>query len=117
MFTKRVVLFLLSQNLSIFGSSVVGFAIIWYITLETSSGIYLMLATLAQMVPHLLISLYSGVWADRHSRKILICSATASLQSPPSFWLLSFLWAWSQSGQYWQSRSFAQSEVESRARL
>jgi DHA3 family macrolide efflux protein-like MFS transporter len=72
LFTKRVVLFLLSQNLSIFGSSVVGFAIIWYITLETSSGIYLMLATLAQMVPHLLISLYSGVWADRHSRKILI---------------------------------------------
>ncbi len=72
MFTKRVVLFLLRQNLSIFGSSVVGFAIIWYITLETSSGIYLMLATLAQMVPHLLISLYSGVWADRHSRKILI---------------------------------------------
>ena len=72
MFTKRVVLFLLSQNLSIFGSSVVGFAIIWYITLETSSGIYLMLATLAQMVPHLVISLYSGVWADRHSRKVLL---------------------------------------------
>ncbi len=72
LFTKRVVLFLLSQNLSIFGSSVVGFAIIWYITLETSSGMYLMLATLAQMVPHLLISLYSGVWADRHNRKILI---------------------------------------------
>ena len=72
LFTKRVVLFLLSQNLSIFGSSVVGFAIIWYITLETSSGIYLMLATLAQMVPHLIISLYSGVWADRHSRKVLI---------------------------------------------
>lgn len=70
--TKRVVLFLLSQNLSLFGSSVVGFAIIWYITLETSSGMYLMLATLAQMVPHLVISLYSGVWADRHSRKILI---------------------------------------------
>lgn len=72
MFTKRVVLFLLSQNLSIFGSSVVGFAIIWYITLETSSGIFLMLATLAQMVPHLLISFYGGVWADRHSRKMLI---------------------------------------------
>lgn len=72
LFTRRVVLFLLSQNLSIFGSSVVGFAIIWHITLETSSGVYLMLATLAQMVPHLIISLYSGVWADRYSRKTLI---------------------------------------------
>jgi len=79
LFTKRVVLFLLSQNLSIFGSSVVGFAIIWYITLETSSGIYLMLATLAQMVPHLVISLYSGVWADRHSRDSFIAVATLVL--------------------------------------
>ena len=72
LFTKAVVLFLLSQNLSLFGSSVVGFAIIWYITLETSSGTFLMLATLTQMVPHLIISLYSGVWADRYDRKLLI---------------------------------------------
>lgn len=72
LFTRKVVLFLLSQNLSLFGSSVVGYSIIWYITLQTSSGFYLMLATLAQMVPHLLISLYSGVWADRYSRKSLI---------------------------------------------
>ncbi len=72
LFTKSVVFFLISQNLSLFGSSVVGFAIIWYITLETSSGIFLMYATLAQMVPHLLISLSSGVWADRYNRKHLI---------------------------------------------
>lgn len=71
-FNRRIVLFLVSQNLSLFGSSVVGYAIIWYITLETSSGVFLMLATLAQMVPHLLISLYSGVWADRYNRKYLI---------------------------------------------
>lgn len=69
---SKVVLFLLSQNLSLFGSSVVGFAIIWYITLETSSGMYLMAATIAQLVPHILISMYSGVWADRYNRKILI---------------------------------------------
>ena len=31
-----------------------------------------MYATLAQMVPHLLISLSSGVWADRYNRKHLI---------------------------------------------
>lgn len=72
LFTPRLVLFLASQNLSLFGSSVVGYAIIWYITLETSSGIWLMFATLTQMVPHVLISLYSGVWADRYSRKRLI---------------------------------------------
>ncbi|NCC63190.1 MAG: MFS transporter [Spirochaetia bacterium] len=75
--TKSVILFLLSQNLSLFGSSVVGFAIIWYITLQTSSGIYLMFATLAQMVPFLIVSLYSGVWADRYDRKILIMISDA----------------------------------------
>ncbi|HKL60294.1 MAG TPA: MFS transporter [Sphaerochaeta sp.] len=63
---------MVSQNLSLFGSSVVGFAIIWYITIETSRGIWLMYATLANMLPHLLISLYSGVWADRYSKKYLI---------------------------------------------
>lgn len=72
LFSVRIVLFMISQNLSLFGSSVVGFAIIWHITIETSSGIWLMYATLANMVPHLIISLYSGVWADRYRKKYLI---------------------------------------------
>ncbi|HKL60293.1 MAG TPA: MFS transporter, partial [Sphaerochaeta sp.] len=70
--TPSILLFLISQNLSIFGSSVVGYAIIWYVTLETSSGTWMMGVALATMVPPLLISLYSGVWADRYSRKLLI---------------------------------------------
>ncbi|HKL60016.1 MAG TPA: MFS transporter [Sphaerochaeta sp.] len=72
LFTPSILLFLISQNLSIFGSSVVGYAIIWYVTLETSSGTWMMGVALATMVPPLLISLYSGVWADRYSRKLLI---------------------------------------------
>ncbi|MBI9094081.1 MAG: MFS transporter [Sphaerochaeta sp.] len=72
LFSLRIVLFMISQNLSLFGSSVVGFGIIWYITIETSSGLWLMFATLANMVPHLFISLYSGVWADRYPKKYLI---------------------------------------------
>ena len=72
LFTPSILFFLISQNLSIFGSSVVGYAIIWYVTLETSSGTWMMGVTLATMLPHLLISLYSGVWADRYSRKHLI---------------------------------------------
>lgn len=72
LFTPAIVLFLISQNLSIFGSTVVGYAIIWHVTLKTSSGTWMMGVTLATMVPHLLISLYSGVWADRYSRKLLI---------------------------------------------
>lgn len=72
---RKTVLFLLSQNISLFGSSVVGYAIIWHITLETSSGLWLTLATLASMLPSIVVSLWGGVWADRYSRKMLIMVA------------------------------------------
>lgn len=69
---KKIALFLASQNVSLFGSSVVSFAIIWYITLETSSGKWVMLSAICSMLPHVLISLWAGVWADRYNRKYLI---------------------------------------------
>ena len=72
---KRIAIFLISQNISLFGSSVVGFAILWHITLETSSGFYMMLATICTQVPHVLVLLFGGVWADRHNRKHLIMLA------------------------------------------
>lgn len=69
---KKTALFLASQNISLFGSSVVSFSIIWYITLQTSSGKWMMLSTICSLLPQVLISLWAGVWADRHNRKYLI---------------------------------------------
>ncbi|MCL2146205.1 MAG: MFS transporter [Synergistaceae bacterium] len=69
---KRISIFLISQNISLFGSSIVGFAVIWHITLETSSGFWIMLATICTLTPQVLISLFGGVWADRYNRKHLI---------------------------------------------
>lgn len=69
---KRVLLFLISQNLSIFGSSVVGFSIIWYITLKTSSGAWITISTIAALTPQIFVSLWGGVAADRYSRKMII---------------------------------------------
>lgn len=69
---KRIAVFLTSQNISLFGSSVVSFAITWYITLETSSGIWMMLSTICSMLPQVLVSLMGGVLADRYNRKYLI---------------------------------------------
>ena len=74
----QIIAFLISQNLSIFGSSVVGFAILWFITLETSSGFWMMLWTICTLLPQVLISLFAGVWADRYSRKHLIMLADGS---------------------------------------
>jgi len=77
LFDKKIALFLISQNLSLFGSTVVGFAIVWYITLETSSGFWLMLSTICSTLPQVVISLWGGVWADRYNRKHLIMLADA----------------------------------------
>lgn len=46
---KQIALFLISQNLSMFGSSVVGFSIVWYITVTTESGFWITLSTLATL--------------------------------------------------------------------
>lgn len=76
---KKIILFLASQNISLFGSQLVSYAIIWYITLETSSGIWLTLATVCSMMPQALISLWGGVLADRYNKKKLIILADMSI--------------------------------------
>jgi len=92
LFNKKIVLFLISQNISLFGSSVVGYAIIWHITLETSSGFWLMLFTICSSLPQVVMSLWGGVWADRYNRKYLIMLSDAfialtTLGLAVSFWM------------------------------
>lgn len=69
---KIITLFMSGQAISLFGSSLVGFAIIWHITLQTKSGVMMMIGTACMFLPQLLISLFAGVWADRYNRKKLI---------------------------------------------
>lgn len=63
--------FITAQTISLFGSSLVQFAIIWYITLHTQSGVMMSIATLCGYVPQMCISLFAGVWVDRYSRKFM----------------------------------------------
>lgn len=72
---QKTAIFILSQTISILGSSIVGFVIVWYITLETSSGILMTLSILSTFLPSILISPFAGVWADRYNRKRLIIYA------------------------------------------
>lgn len=74
-YRKKAALFLTSQGITLFGSSVVQFAIVWYVALQTSSGMWVSLLTVAAYVPQFLISFFSGVWADRYPRKRLIILA------------------------------------------
>lgn len=74
-YQKRIVLFLTSQTISLFGSALTQYAIIWYVTLTTTSGVMLAISTLVTFIPQVLISLFAGVWADRYNRKWLIIGA------------------------------------------
>jgi MFS transporter, DHA3 family, macrolide efflux protein len=74
---KKAALFLSSQGLSLFGSMLVQYAIIWHITLTTQSGLILTIATIAGFLPQIVISLFAGVWADRYPRRRLIIFADA----------------------------------------
>ncbi len=64
--------FLTAQTVSLFGSSLVQYAIIWHITLSTSSGAMMTVSTICGFLPQVLISLFAGVWIDRFDRKKLI---------------------------------------------
>ncbi|GHU57479.1 MFS transporter [Clostridia bacterium] len=64
--------FIGGQFASMFGSMLVQYAITWHITLETQSGVWMMLFTCAGMLPMVLISPFAGVWADRYNRKYLV---------------------------------------------
>lgn len=82
--------FLAAQTISLFGSSIVQYAIIWYITLETSSGKYLTFATLCGFLPQLVISLFAGVWIDRYSRKKMVMLADTAIALSTLLLALSF---------------------------
>lgn len=69
---RNIILFLTSQNISLFGSMLVQYAITWYITLQTQSGAMMTLAIICGFVPTFFISPFAGVWADRFNRKLLI---------------------------------------------
>lgn len=72
---KNIILFLSSQTISLFGSSLVQYAIMWHITLTTESGIMMTLYIICGFIPTFILSPVAGVWADRYNRKILIVLA------------------------------------------
>ncbi|WP_185746423.1 MFS transporter [Brevibacillus sp. AG162] len=76
---KNIILFLSSQAISLFGSSLVQYAMMWYITLNTQSGIMMTLYIICGFIPTFLLSPVSGVWADRYNRKLLIIYADAMI--------------------------------------
>ena len=76
---RKVILFLGGQTVSLLGSMLVQYAVFWYLTIEYRSGVVMMLAALFGFLPQAVVSIFGGVWADRHNRKYLIMLADAGI--------------------------------------
>ncbi|MFD2115772.1 MFS transporter [Paenibacillus yanchengensis] len=72
---RNIVLFLSSQTTSLFGSSLVQYAMMWHVTLTTKSGLMMTLYIICGFIPTFILSPIAGVWADRYDRKKLIVIA------------------------------------------
>lgn len=76
---RNIAVFLTSQALSLFGSALVQYAIMWHITLVTKSGTMMALMIILGFLPAFFLSPFAGVFADRHDRKRIIMLADAGI--------------------------------------
>lgn len=74
---RFTILFLGGQAVSLFGSALVQFALLWYVTMGTQSGAMVTVATIVGFVPMVILAPIGGVLADRMNRRFLIVGADA----------------------------------------
>ena len=66
-----------SQALSLIGSRIVQFAMVWWLTRETGSAAVLATATIAALLPEILAGPLAGVYVDRWDRRRVMLLADA----------------------------------------
>ncbi|WP_051217821.1 MFS transporter [Nocardioides insulae] len=76
---RNIVLFLGGQTVSLLGSMLVQYAVMWHLTIQTQSGSVLMWSIVFGMLPQAFVSIFGGVWADRHHRKLLAMGADTAI--------------------------------------
>ena len=60
------------QLISILGSSIVGYSIIFWLSIETRSAEILAIAAIAALLPQSVLGLFTGVYIDRWNRKLVM---------------------------------------------
>lgn len=67
------------QALSLFGSALVQFALIWWLTQKSGSATVLALATLVGMLPQIVLGPFAGALVDRWNRRVIMIMADATI--------------------------------------
>jgi DHA3 family macrolide efflux protein-like MFS transporter len=75
------------QAFSLFGSMLVQFALVWWLTALTGSAIVLTIGTLVALLPMVLIGPVAGAFIDRHSRQAIMIIADL-LVALVTLWLM-----------------------------
>lgn len=86
------------QAFSLFGSSLVQFALIWYLTQKTGSATVLATASLFGMLPQILLGPIAGTIVDRGNRRIIMIVSDAAIALSTLF--LAYLF-WSNTVEIW----------------
>ena len=68
-----------SQAFSLFGSSLVQFALVWWITKSTGSATVLATATLVAMLPQIILGPFAGALVDRWNRRVVMMVADSAI--------------------------------------
>jgi MFS transporter, DHA3 family, macrolide efflux protein len=69
----------MGQALSLLGSQLVQFAIIWYLTQTTNSATILAIASMMGLLPQVLLSPFIGTWVDRENRRRILIAADSTV--------------------------------------
>lgn len=91
---RRVALLLAGQAFSLLGSSIVQYALWWWIVLESRTGASMLFATLFGVVPQAIVSMFGGPMADRYNRKLLIMLPDLIIAGVTVFLSVSFALGW-----------------------
>lgn len=67
------------QALSLFGSALVQFSLIWWLTQKSGSATVLAIATLVGMLPQIVIGPFAGALVDRWNRRLIMIIADATI--------------------------------------
>ncbi len=79
------------QTLSWIGSSIAGFALVWWLTKTTGSATVLAIATLGNILPGVLLGPFAGALVDRWNRRLVLIVADG-LTALFSAWLVYLFW-------------------------
>ncbi len=86
------------QSVSLLGSQLVQFALIWWLTQTTGSATVLAMASLAGFLPQVILGPFVGVLVDRWNRRLTMFVADASVAAATV--VLAYLF-WSGAAQTW----------------